>query len=69
MLYSKNTEQLKADTERKESRKQGTVAACRGSEVEGQSQGSSFHQQSCRLAIFLGKYLWDKAQTWSSPVP
>lgn len=69
MLHSKNTEQLKADTERKEGGKQETVAACRGSQVEEQSQCLSFYQESCRSAVLLGKKnLWDKAQTWSSPV-
>lgn len=55
MLHSKNTEQLKADTEGKEGGKQETVAACRGSQVEEQSQCPSFYQQSCRSSALLGK--------------
>lgn len=68
MLHSKNTEQLKADTERKGGWKAGSsycLPRLPGGRVVPVLE---LLPAELQISSLVGKNLWDKAQTWSSPV-
>lgn len=67
-MHSKNTKQLKADTGRKGGWKAGNSGCLLG--LPGARAVPVFKLLPAELQIssLVGKSLWDKTQTWSSPV-